>query len=51
MLGEFPDGLVVRTWHFHFCGPGSILGLRTEIPHLAAALHGQKQKAKTKVEY
>ena len=29
---ELPGGLVVRTLHFHCCGPGSILGLRTEIP-------------------
>ena len=33
--------LVVRIWCFHRCGLGSISGLRTEIPHQAAACHGQ----------
>ena len=31
-LWEFPSGLVVRTRHFHSCGPGSILGWGTKIP-------------------
>ena len=29
---EFPGGPVVRTWHFHCCGPGSMLGQGTKIP-------------------
>ena len=29
---EFPGGPVVRTWHFHCCGPGSTLGQGTKIP-------------------
>ena len=29
---EFPGGLVVRIWHFHCYGPGSIPGQGTEIP-------------------
>ena len=28
-----PGGLVVGIWCFHCCGPGSIPGLGTEIPH------------------
>ena len=32
---------MVRTWRFHGCGPGSIPGLGTEIPHQAPA---KKQK-------
>lgn len=28
---EFPGGLVVRTWRFHCCDPGSIPGRQTEI--------------------
>ena len=28
---EFPDGPVVRTWHFHYQGPGSIPGRGTKI--------------------
>ena len=31
-LWEFPSGLVVRTRHFHSCGPGSIPGWGTKIP-------------------
>jgi len=27
-IGEFPGGLVVRTWHLHPWGPSSIPGLR-----------------------
>lgn len=38
---EFPSGLVVRTWHFHHQGPGSIPGLGTEILHQATAHCGQ----------
>ena len=29
---KFPDGPVVRTWHFHCQGPGSIPGQGTKIP-------------------
>ena len=32
---------MVRIWCFHRCGLGSISGLGTEIPHQAAACHGQ----------
>ena len=35
-IWEFPGGLMVRIQHFHCCGPGSIPGLGTEIPHQAA---------------
>ena len=31
LLGEFPGGPVVRTWHFHCWGPGSIPGWGTKI--------------------
>ena len=41
---EFPGGLVVRTWSFHCRGPGSVLGLGTEILHQATAQHGRKKK-------
>ena len=34
-LGEFPGGLVVRIWHFHCRGWGSIPGRGTEIPQAA----------------
>ena len=37
---EFPDGVVVRIWHVHCRGTGSIPGLRTEIPHQAAGCNG-----------
>ena len=33
---------MVRTWHFHCHGPGSIPGQGTKIPQ--AAQHGQKKK-------
>ena len=36
-FGEFPGGLVLRTWHFHCCSLGSIPGLGTEIPPQATA--------------
>ena len=32
---EFPGGLVVRVWHFHCLGLGSIPGRGTEIPQAA----------------
>ena len=38
--GELPGGLVVRIWHFHHYGLGSIPGLGTEITHQAAVYHG-----------
>ena len=38
---DFSGGLLVRTWCFHCCGPGSIHGWGTEI--LQAAQHGQKR--------
>ena len=37
---EFPGRLGVRTRYFHPCGPGSIPGLGSEIPHQAAARRG-----------
>ena len=42
--GEFPVGLVVRTWCFHCCGPDSIPGLGTKIPYQAAALRPKKKR-------
>ena len=30
-MREFPGGPVVRTWHFHCCGLGSIPGQGTKI--------------------
>ena len=30
-VGEFRGGLVVRTWHFHCQGPGSVPGRGTKI--------------------
>ena len=39
---EFPGGPVVRTWHFHNHGLGSISGLRTKI--LQATWQAQKMK-------
>ena len=33
-MGDFPGGLVVRIWHFHCRGLGSIPGWGT-IPHAA----------------
>ena len=39
---EFPGGPVVRTLHFHCCGPGLIPGWGTKIPQ--ATQHGQKKK-------
>ena len=32
---EFPDSPVVRTWHFHCWGLGSIPGWATKIPQVA----------------
>ena len=31
-IREFPGGPEVRTWHFHFSGPGSIPVQGTKIP-------------------
>ena len=42
LLGQFPRGPEVRIQHIHYCGPGSISGLGTEIPYQATASHGQK---------
>ena len=39
-------GLEIRTQHFHLCDLGSVPDLGTEIPHQAAAHHGQKEKGK-----
>lgn len=33
-LGDFPGGLVVRTWRFHYHGPGSIPDKGIKIPKL-----------------
>ena len=41
---EFPGGRVVRIWGFHCCGPGSVPGLGTEIPHQATAHRGGWKK-------
>ena len=41
---EFPDSLVVRTWHLHYWGPGWISGQRTKIP--SAEKSGGKKKKK-----
>ena len=41
---EFPGGPVVRIWHFHCWGPGSIPGQGTKISQ--ATRHGQKNKIK-----
>ena len=43
---EFPADLVVSIQHFHHCGPGSALGLGTEIPY--QVLHTLVKKAKKK---
>ena len=40
---QFPDGLVVRIWHFHCRGLGSIPGQGTEIPQ---AMRMAKKKEK-----
>ena len=45
---ELPGSLGVRTQHFHCCSPGSNPGLRTKIPHQAAACSGKKKKKKKK---
>ena len=45
---KFSGGLVVRTQCFHCCGPSSIPGLGTEIPHQAAECPGQRKKKKRK---
>ena len=42
--GELPGGLVVRIWHFHFCGLDSMPGPGTEIPFQAAACVTRKKK-------
>ena len=39
---EFPGDLVVRTWHFHCSGLGSVPGWGTEIAQ--ATPHCQKEK-------
>ena len=44
--GKRGSSPVVKTQHFHHCGPGSISGLGTEIPHLALASLGQKTNKK-----
>ena len=33
-MKEFPEGPVVRTWHFNCCGPGSIPDWGTKIPQV-----------------
>ena len=43
---EFPLGPEVRTWHFHYCGPGSSPTQGTKI--LQAMWHGQKKKERKK---
>ena len=43
---ELPGCPVVRTWHFHFQGPGLIPGQGTKI--LQASWHSQKKKKKKK---
>ena len=45
ILGEFPDGPKVRTWHFHCWGLSSIPCQGTKIPQVSR--HSQKNK-KTK---
>lgn len=35
---------MVRTWRFHHCGPGSVPGLGTGIPHQADAHCSQKEE-------
>ena len=45
---EFPVGPEVRTWHFHYCGPGSSPTQGTKI--LQAMWHGQKKKKKERKE-
>ena len=39
---ESSRGPVIRTWHFHYCGPGSALGQGTKI--LQAMWQGKKKK-------
>ena len=39
---EFPGGLVVGTWHFHYHGQGLIPGQGTKIPQ--TMWYGQKVK-------
>ena len=46
MMREFPGGIVVRIQCFHHCGPGSIPGLGTLIPHQAATRCKKKKKKK-----
>ena len=46
LTGEFPGGLVVRIWHFHRYGPGSIPGLGTEIAYHVPDNHGKKKNDK-----
>ena len=36
-MWEFPGGPVIRTWHFHCWGPGSVPGQGTNIPATCAA--------------
>ena len=43
---EFPDGLVFKTWHFHYGGPGTVSGLGTEILHQVTACFSQRKKEK-----
>ena len=44
---EFPGSTVVRTWHFHCCGLGSIPGRGAKILQAAAC---RKKKKKKKVD-
>ena len=44
MSWKFPDGLVIRTRHFHCQGPGSVPGQGTKI--LQAMQRGKKKKKK-----
>ena len=36
-MEESPESPVVRTWHFHYRGPGSIPGWGTKIPQATQA--------------
>ena len=45
---EFFGGLVVRTWHIHCCGSGSIPSLGTELSHQAAACMPQQNHTNQK---
>lgn len=47
---EFPGDLVVKTWHFHHCGPSSVPGLGIEIPYQTAAYRSQKKKKNSRAK-